>query len=180
MTELTADRELDTATDVALGAPTVAHGAEIHRLVRQCPPLDLNSAYAYLLLCEHFAATCVRAAAAGRTVGFVSAYRPPQRHDVLFVWQVAVAASMRGRKLAGAMLRELLRRDAVRSCRFLEATVSPSNVPSRRLFHALARELGAPVAERLLFREQDFDGIDHEQETLIRIGPFPGSWRQAL
>ncbi len=31
-------------------------GAVIHRLVADCPPLDLNTVYAYLLLCEHFPA----------------------------------------------------------------------------------------------------------------------------
>jgi L-2,4-diaminobutyric acid acetyltransferase len=152
--------------------PSAAHGADIHRLVSRCPPLDLNSSYAYLLLCEHFADTCVRAEAGGETVGFVSAYRLPRRPDVIFVWQVAVAGSMRGRGLAGAMLRELLRRDAVRGCRYLETTVTPSNTASRRLFHALARELRAPVAECVLFGEEAFGAQDHEREVLIRIGPY--------
>lgn len=173
--ELTAEPETAATAEIAFSAPSIAHGAEIRRLVSACPPLDLNSTYAYLLLCEHFADTCVRAEAGGETVGFVSAYRPPRQPDVLFVWQVAVAVPMRGRKLAARMLRELLRRNTVRGCRHLETTVSPSNQPSRRMFHALARDLGAPLAERVLFREQDFGREGHEQETLIRIGPIPGA-----
>jgi L-2,4-diaminobutyric acid acetyltransferase len=159
---------------VVLGRPVHAHGAEIHRLVSACRPLDLNSTYAYLLLCEHFPETCVRAEYDGRTVGFISAYRPPQRCDVLFVWQVAVAVNMRGRGLARSMLRELLRRDAHGEWRYLETTVTPSNEPSRRLFHALAADLEAPVAESVLFAEHDFDGEPHESELLIRIGPING------
>lgn len=160
---------------VTLGAPSVRHGAAIHRLVDACKPLDLNSTYAYLLLCEHFAGTCVHAERAGRTVGFVSAYRPPQRSDVIFVWQVAVAEEMRGQGLARAMLRELLDRPALRECRHLETTVSPSNEPSRRLFHGLARERRAAITERVLFSGQDFGSEHHESETLIRIGPFAGA-----
>lgn len=159
---------------VVLGAPGVRHGAAIHRLVDACRPLDLNSTYAYLLLCEHFAETCVHAEHSGRTVGFISAYRVPQRADVIFVWQVAVAEDMRGQGLARAMLRELLSRPALRGCCCLETTVSPSNEPSRRVFHGLARELRAPVTERVLFSERDFGGEHHERETLIRIGPFAG------
>lgn len=79
---------------------------------------------------------------------------------------------MRGRGLAKSMLRELLRRDALGECRYLETTVSPSNEPSRRLFYGLARELEAPIAESVLFSECDFGGEAHEQETLIRIGPI--------
>jgi L-2,4-diaminobutyric acid acetyltransferase len=104
----------------------------------------------------------------------VSAYKPPARKQVVFVWQVAVAAQMRGSGLAKAMLRELLGRDALRSCRYLETTVSPSNTPSRRLFYSLARELGAQVTDKALFLEPDFGKDQHEQETLIRIGPLAG------
>lgn len=159
---------------IVLGMPSVRDGAAIHHLVDACKPLDLNSTYAYLLLCEHYAETCVHAKRAERTLGFISAYRPPRRDEVIFVWQVAVAEEARGQGLARAMLRELLSRPALSDCRYLETTVSPSNEPSRRLFHGLARELGAPLTERVLFSEQDFGDDHHEVETLIRIGPFAG------
>lgn len=173
MTQLIVKPEL-FAHRTQLIPPTVSHGADIHRLVSECKPLDLNSVYAYLLLCEHFAETCVLAERGGNAVGFVSAYKPPARSQVVFVWQVAVAAQMRGSGLAKAMLHELLGRDALRSCRYLETTVSPSNTPSRRLFYSLAHELDAPVTEKALFVEQDFGKDHHEQETLIRIGPLAG------
>jgi len=157
---------------IAFGAPRVSDGAGIHRLIAECDPLDLNSTYAYLLLCRHFAGTCVKAERAGRTVGFVSAYRPPERGDVIFVWQVAVDGSLRGQGLAGRMLQQLLARPAARGCRYLETTVSPSNGPSLKLFHRLARELDAPVDCQAMFEEADFGDERHESETLIRIGPF--------
>lgn len=163
-----------TMPGVVLGAPGARDGAAIHGLVDACKPLDVNSVYAYLLLCEHFAETCVRAERSGRTVGFISAYRPPQKAEVIFVWQVAVAEEMRGQGLARAMLRELLSRPGLRDCRYLETTVSPSNEASRRVFYGFARELRARVTERVLFCEQDFGGENHEQEVLIRIGPFAG------
>src|SRR5690625_1261392 len=70
-----------------LRSPVKEDGRFIHQLIRQCPPLDLNSIYTYLLLCEHFSQTCVVAEIDGRICGFVSAYRHPERTDVLFVWQ---------------------------------------------------------------------------------------------
>lgn len=159
---------------IGIGKPRVRDGAAIHRLIESCKPLDVNSLYAYLLLCEHHAETCVIAHSEKRVVGFVSAYRIPEREDTIFVWQVAVDASTRGTGLAKTMLRELLLRPLVRGCTHLETTVSPSNTASRRLFHALARELDAPVNETLLFAESDFGGENHECEMLIRIGPFQG------
>jgi L-2,4-diaminobutyric acid acetyltransferase len=174
MTGSTASPKEISPVKPRLCRPMVSHGADIHRLVSECKPLDLNSVYAYLLLCEHFAQTCVLAERAGRVVGFVSAYRPPARSEAVFVWQVAVAEQVRGGGLAMAMLRDLLARDAVRDCHYLETTVTPSNAPSRRLFRSLARELDAPLVENVLFHEKDFGGEGHETEALLRIGPFTG------
>lgn len=163
---------LDPLSRVSFSRPEVTQGSEIHDLVRACPPLDLNSAYAYLLLCAHHPETCVRAENAGRTVGFVSAYRVPQHPEVLFIWQVAVADEMRGKGLARRMLHELLARDAVRGCRYLETTVTPSNTASCGLFHALAAELEAPLQESVLFSRENFGAGSHESEMLFRIGPI--------
>ncbi len=152
--------------------PTRHDGAKIWRLVQSCPPLDLNSCYAYMLLAEHFAETCVVARAGAELVGFISAYRPPERGETLFVWQVAVGADARGQGLAGRMLSELLAREGCAGVRYLETTVSPSNQPSAALFQSLARRLGAPLRTETLFAAELFAGSGHEAEILHRIGPF--------
>jgi len=99
-------------SSVVFRTPRRADGAAIHRLIAQCPPLDLNSVYAYLLLCEHHRDTCVVAETDGGIAGFVSAYAPPGRGDTIFIWQVAVHDRARGRRLAGSMLDHLLGRPA--------------------------------------------------------------------
>jgi len=161
------------AASYTLRPPRRNDGAAIHRLIGECPPLDLNSLYAYLLLCEHHAATCIVAESEGGHIdGFISAYPVPQRPDVLFVWQVAVHGRARGHRLARRMLGELLRRPALEHIRHLETTVGPDNQASRRTFAGLAREAGAHVAEAPLFDRQAFGGADHDDEMLLKIGPF--------
>lgn len=196
-----------------LRKPEVEDGAGISALVDSSKPLDPNSTYCYLLLCRDFAETCVvaedlagvgmadeagltgetgRTGGRGEIVGFLSGYRPPDRGDVLFVWQVAVDADTRNGGLAKRMLREVLKRPSVRGCRFLETTISPSNEPSKRLFTSLARELQARCEVSACFSESHFgkpDGGedretdpetdrradqlgDHEAEYLFRIGPL--------
>jgi L-2,4-diaminobutyric acid acetyltransferase len=153
--------------------PRVTDGAVIHRLIADCPPLDLNTVYAYLLLCEHFAATCVVAESPGGSIdGFVSAYIPPGRPDRLFVWQVAVHERARGQRLARRMLHALLRRPELAGIRHLEATVGPDNHASRHTFTSLSVDLGAHVAEQPFFGKQLFGQADHDDEMLLRIGPF--------
>ncbi|WP_047216468.1 diaminobutyrate acetyltransferase [Pandoraea thiooxydans] len=160
---------------LCLRVPDKRDGAQIHRLIEECPPLDLNSQYAYLLLCEHFSDTCVLAQAGDQVLGFISAYEPPSRSDVLFVWQVAVHRQARGRGLGQRMLRTLLQRPHLKHIQYIETTVSPENRASRSLFAALANALQASIDELPLFDRHLFAGHGHDDEPLLRIGPFQAS-----
>lgn len=155
-----------------LRRPRVSDGAKISALIGSCKPLDQNSLYSYLLLCRHFADTCVVAEEGEEIVGFLSGYLPPDRDRVFFVWQVAVDPSMRGRGLGKLLLREILRRPAVRGCYYIETTIAPTNDASQRLFSSLARDLSAQCAVYPFFSEEDFGDENHEAEDLFRIGPL--------
>lgn len=145
---------------------------EIDELVGACPPLDTNSRYLYLLLCHHFAKTCTVARDGGRLVGFLSGYRVPDHPEVLFVWQIAVHADARGHGLAGRMIQDVLDREGSSDIRYIDATVSPSNKASTRVFERLAEGLDAAFDRQPLFERVHFGGADHESEDLIRVGPF--------
>jgi L-2,4-diaminobutyric acid acetyltransferase len=159
-------------TTITLRQPCLADGAAMCQLVQETAPLDPNSCYAYLLLATHFADTCVVAEAADELVGFVAAYRPPSDPEVLFVWQVGVKSTARGKGLAKTMIRSLLERDACRDVAFLEATVTPSNTPSQALFRSLATEQKASCQETCWFPPEVFGAKQHEAEHLFRIGPL--------
>ncbi|HTH44428.1 MAG TPA: diaminobutyrate acetyltransferase [Oxalicibacterium sp.] len=161
------------APRIVLRKPSPRDGAALHQLIAQCPPLDLNSLYAYLLLGEHHADTCVVAEADGKLVGAVTAYFPPAQTDTLFIWQVAVAPAMQGCRLASRMLDHLIARCAAQQhlgC--VEATISPSNAASRKLFAGLAARHGVVIHSRLHYSAADF-GSGHEEEWLYRLGPWP-------
>ncbi|ETW94759.1 MAG: hypothetical protein ETSY1_33495 [Candidatus Entotheonella factor] len=158
--------------DLTLRTPRLRDGAAIWQLVQCTQPLDINSCYTYLLLSSHFASTSVVALHRNDLVGFITGYRLPEASDVLFVWQVGVTSAWRGQGIAGAMLRHLLDRDTCRDVRFLEATITPTNTPSKALFRALARERNVPCQELAGFAPQDFGTEAHEAEQLFRIGPL--------
>ncbi len=141
-------------------------------LVRACPPLDVNSVYAYLLLAEHFPETCVLAEDDEGLSGLVTGYLPQARSDTLFVWQVAVAGRARGLGLGCRMLRALVERPQLSRVRYIETTVGPDNQASRRMFARLARGLRASTAESAFFDAAMFGAGNHGAEPLLRIGPF--------
>lgn len=159
--------------DLLLRQPRIEDGAAIHELIASSPPLDVNSTYAYLLLCHHFRDTCVVAELDGKLVGFISGYIPPAQSDTFFVWQVAVHADARGRGLGVSMLRFLLQSQHSGHIRYLDTTVSPSNQASRAMFARLARDLETDLSEQPLFPQTLFgSGAGHEDEMLLRLGPF--------
>ena len=155
---------------LSLRVPRPTDGVALHQLVANCPPLDPNSLYCNLLQCSHFADTAVAAEVDGKLVGFISGYTPPGKPDTLFVWQVAVDASMRGQGLGGKMLGALVERTGAT---WMETTVTLDNAASWGMFRSFARKRGAECEDcgPLFDRDRHFGGL-HDSEHLARLGPF--------
>jgi L-2,4-diaminobutyric acid acetyltransferase len=158
---------------VSLRPPQPSDTGQLWQLARESGGLEANSSYTYALLCAHFPDTCIVADDGAALAGFVVGYRLPRSADTLFVWQVTVAPSQRGRGLGIQLLAGLLDREALADVRYLEATVTPSNQVSQRLFRGIARRLGAHCQVRPFFAADLFAEAGHEAEDLYRIGPFP-------
>ncbi len=124
--------------------------------------------------CEIFSNTSivVKSKETQKVVGFISGFIHPDKTDTLFIWQVAVSESERGNGLATKMLLQLMDRDACEEVQFVEATVSPSNTPSKRLFFGLARKFNTNWKVSDYFTANDFPDTGHEDELLFRIGPL--------
>jgi len=157
-------------SDIVIRPPERCDGAAVWRLARDSGSLDLNSQYAYLLWCDRFSDTSVVVDVDGELAGFVCGFRPQDEPEVLFVWQVVVGDAHRGKGLARGMVMALLQPGE--GFRFVEATVTPSNSASQRLFRSLAELLGCPREESPYLQAADFPEGDHEPEILFRIGPF--------
>ena len=145
-------------------APTRGDGAAVWRLFRDCRGLDLNSSYAYVLLCDHFGATSAVARATasqrgpGPLAGAALGFRPPHQQDTLFIWQIGVHPDARGAGLGSALLAQVV--DGV----------------SEALFLGFAAALDAPAVFQDGYSRDDFPDA-HAPERLLRIGPFV--WRPA-
>jgi L-2,4-diaminobutyric acid acetyltransferase len=162
---------LTPPSQIRIECPSAGDGPVLWRLARDSGELDLNSPYAYLIWCRDFAATSVVARDGERTVGFITGYRRPDAGDTLFVWQVAVDPAYRGQRIGVRMLDGI--GDAMRrlGCRYMEATVTPGNIASARMFASFARACDAPLATTEGFESTLFPD-NHQPEDLIRIGPL--------
>jgi L-2,4-diaminobutyric acid acetyltransferase len=176
-----------SAEPVSFRIPEVSDGMSMWRLAGETGTLDVNSPYSYLLWCRDFAATSVMCRAGDAPVGYITGYHRDSAPGTLFVWQVAVSAAHRGRGIALRALHALIDRVGSQAgndrpvthspVRYLEASITPDNQASTRLFTAFARDRGASIATQSLFTAQDFGdiehgGVEHEEEVLYRIGPF--------
>jgi diaminobutyrate-2-oxoglutarate transaminase len=154
--------------DLTFRPPTLDDGAPVWDLAGRAGKLDLNASYAYVLWCRDFAATSVVVESDGSIVAFITGYSRPDEPSTLFVWQVAVDPSMRGRGLASRMLDHLVARVEPA---MVEATVTPDNEPSAAMFDSLARRLGVEIRRSPLMAAADFPD-EHEPEELVLIGPM--------
>lgn len=156
---------------VCVEPPRIDDGPELWRLARDSGELDLNSPYCYLLWCRDFGQTSVVARSGRAVIGFVTGFIRPEAADTLFIWQVAVDRGQRGHGVGRGMLDGLAARAARSGCRYLEATVSPGNEPSARMFTSFARAHAAPLTWSECFNAATFPD-QHEREDLVRIGPL--------
>lgn len=158
--------------NIVMRSPEAGDGARIYQFVKECPPLEVNTLYAYLLLATHFSGTCVVAEDESGMLGFVVGYRLPESPDTLFVWQIAVGARARGTGMGKKLLQHLVERRTPEPVRFLEATVATSNTASQRLFRGFAKSKSVPCEEQPYFEPEHFGGDEHEAEALFHLGPF--------
>lgn len=158
---------------VKIRPPRLEHGdgEAMWRLARESGVLEENAEYTYHMFSHFFGEACVVAEIDGRAAGFIAGFRPPDRRDSVFVWQIAVDQQFRGRGIAAAMLHGLVERLSP-EVQFLEATVAPSNEASQRAFRGVARDLNTLCLETVLFPGDRFGGPCHEDEVLFRIGPI--------
>ncbi|MGH8876348.1 MAG: diaminobutyrate acetyltransferase [Stackebrandtia sp.] len=161
----------DGGSAVGFEPPRIDDGEHLWQLAIDSRTLDVNSRYSYLLWCRDFAATSVVARHDGKPVGFITGYRRPDSPGTLFIWQVAVADSHRRQGLARRMLDHLVNRLLPKGITTLEATVTPDNLPSTRLFTSFAKTRGAHLSREELFSGQQL-GEGHLAEVLFRILPL--------
>lgn len=165
---------IDAPSDsIVIRTASVDDGKRIYALVEASGVLEPNTCYAYLLLATHFGQTCMVAERDGALVGFVAAYRPPTHPETVFVWQIGVDSAARGAGLGKRLLHALVDGPGCDDVTHLEATVAPSNVASTRLFEGFARERGAACTSTPCFEPHHFGPAEHEEEPVLRIGPFP-------
>lgn len=150
--------------------PVLNDGYAIYQLIKASPPLDLNSSYLYFLQASHFSDTCIVVEQDDAIIGFISAYYRPDKPQCLFVWQVAIAESARGRGLAKAMLLGLIKNQPSDSVMTeLACTISPSNKASQGLFSSFAKTHGLIMETSPFINEAHFGEDNHEAEDLYII-----------
>ncbi|WP_454190793.1 diaminobutyrate acetyltransferase [Paenibacillus sp. Marseille-Q7038] len=164
---------VNTETELIYRKPIAKDGASVWELIRDTETLDLNSPYCYMLLGDHFRDTCLIAEHEGEIIGFISAFCSPRNQDRLFVWQVAVAPTRRKQGIAKTMLTYLMKQKACQGVRFIEATISPSNKASHRLFLSFAEEGSIPSTFTAGYGADMFpEQTNHEDEPRFVIGPI--------
>ena len=155
---------------IKITSPRKKDGSAVAKLIKRCPPLDLNSTYHYLIQSHYFSKTCSIAFDNKKIVAFVSGFINPSRNNSLFIWQVAIDEDYRGKELGIELIEFILKQN--KNINSIEATVTETNSASRRMFQKICEKYQIKLSEQTLFdKEQDFSK-EHDSEILIKIGPL--------
>jgi len=153
---------------ISIRKPLKGDAKSIYTLVKDTNVLDVNSEYLYLLQATHFREFCSVAIQNDNVVGFTSAYLIPNEEATLFIWQVAVDSSTRGKGLAQKMILDILQRESTKNVNTIHTTISPSNNASQRVFEKLSSKYGVSFEKEIMFEIGDFNNA-HEDEVLYKI-----------
>ena len=150
--------------------PTKKNGSAVEKLIKRCPPLDLNSTYHYLIQSYYFNRTCSVAFDGEKIVAFVSGFIKPTNKNCLFIWQVAIDEDYRGKGLGIELIEFLLNQN--KEVNTIETTITKNNIASRRMFQKIVEKYETRMSEETLFdKEKDFSN-EHDSEMLITISPI--------
>lgn len=148
----------------------------MYELAKNSKVLDVNSDYCYLMWSTYFPNSSMVATYNHQVIGFITGFVPPENKDTLFIWQIAIDEDYRGNGLATKMIDALYSQMKNQNIRYIEATVTPSNTPSNKLFSGLARKKGANYTITRCFEQEDFPDNTTEEEFAYRIGPI--TWNE--
>lgn len=151
--------------------PTQSDGKQMWKIAKDTDVLDLNSSYSYNLIATHFNQTSAIGYLNHQPIGFLSAYFIPTSPQTLFIWQIGVSPMYQGRRVAFAMIQDVLNREVCQNVTLINTTIAPSNIASQKLFQKIAQLLITDFKRSSYFSRMDFPN-SHEQEDLITIGPF--------
>ena len=166
------NNELALLSKLIFRQPNTKDGYEINQLIKNCSPLDQNSAYCNLLQCSHFSESCIIAEIDNKILGWISGYQIPNNQKQLFIWQVAVHPDARGLGVAKKMLENLLNRENLIKINFLNTTITENNKASWSLFKGFALSKQTKLVKTPFFEKKIHFNNKHETEFLVSIGPF--------
>lgn len=163
--------EVYSKQNIQIKNPDSDYGYQISELIKNSPPLDLNSTYLYFIQSHYFNKTCAIAVnEIDRVIGFVSGFQDPRKKDTLFIWQVAISKDARGNGLASKLIHFILQE--LPHMQFIETTITKDNTSSISLFNKISQELNTNIIEEPFLDKTKHFLNQHDSENLFRIGPF--------
>lgn len=122
------------------------------------------------MTCDYFADTCAVAEQDHEIAGFVTGFITPNDPRTLFIWQIAVAETVRGKGLATSLVDFVLKQEVCSHVTQLEMTISPSNKSSLSLFQKITKNYnGVLNVNGKNYAPELFPGKSHEAEIGYRL-----------
>ena len=112
---------------------------QIRALVAACGNYVIPyQTYAYWVLESYFYSTCLVMEHEDKVIGYLSSVPSPDR-EVVFLWQICVAAEYRKSKIGSQLLDRFGKICRQQGHQKMEVTIAGDNIPSQKLFASFAK-----------------------------------------
>lgn len=147
--------------------------SKVRKLVQACEPLTLHTAVTYGVLLRSFPDTCFVAETSGELSGFISSVRGTAHPEAIYVWQIGVVPSARGKGLSLRLIDSVAMAANRIGCSVLQVGIEPSNDHSLSVFRAYAHRKGESLTQvdRVDF-DDEISGIS--EHDIVWQMPIPG------
>lgn len=148
----------------------------IQALARQCPPLDVHTAFSYWVVTRYQQGLCLVAEQDDSLVGFLTATGTTDT-NLLYVWQIGVNQAHRGTGLAERLLDRLVAQATALGFRSMQVSIADNNAASLAVFSRLAARRESELTEvgHLRVTDSSYPFSDDEpiyELSLVTAPPF--------
>lgn len=148
---------------------TVEDVDSLRRFVDRCKPLELHTPFTYWTLFNYFSNICFLMIEKDELIGFISGIKGSLDKEVVYLWQIGVSKSHRGKNYASVLIDNFIKAVIELDCNKIQVSISPDNEASYNTFLKYAKEHSYNFAKIGEVKYNDQLSDKKEYEILYQI-----------
>jgi len=152
---------------------TTLRAEKLYSFVRNCPPLDIHSAFTYWVLQQYQSNYCFAAIDKNQhVVGIVSGILNSENTNTVYLWQLGVVPDFRNTRLASRLILTFFRAVKENNIKYIEFSIDQNNKRSMNSALRFAKRYDLRLQEvgRIYLQSDETEKVTFETLFRIKVG----------